>query len=565
MASASATATGSAAEDLWLAWQRALINATHNWDQNRSYNGSLLKRREGFTEHWGDGSSHCDSDSGDYPNDVAKKQRGASVWKRVDGDSVRDILASPYPQERITLFQYHPAWEEQLALRVAGVPYVAVNSQYAVTETTGPLPYLRHFYRNDRDSERSRASPPVLVGRRMTAAVTNPPTVSVARTSPTSASFLPSLLDNDNNAILNYIHDKVHNLNESLPKHERDKARMFQSYVTDTLEPCLTALRYCDRKAYQQVYREQSLTAATQSSASDGRHRSRDIGSLIGGRGYAASFVAGFQAHCERIHAQSRLTPSQRSLSTRQAVLRARNAYQLFEAQLRSVREKREQKGGGLAACNDALYLMETERPVVVDILLFGSLARALSDVHLVVVLADFPELCSFAQRIWDAYFDPSLKEDAATEWERWNAKENARNAFCSLPMVQHDQRHHEYRNAVELMERLSFQRHNLHEQLLLAKEVRSEQSRCLSPALSSPNRSYLTWYRWRMGGDYMPSKATAGGSRRHDASAAAAEQQQEKLKREYQRNDEIWMMTVAATTVVSFILFSGVSSGGLQ
>lgn len=39
--------------------------------------------------------------------------------------------------------QFRPAWAVQLALRAAGVEHKVVNSSYAVSEATGPLPYLQ--------------------------------------------------------------------------------------------------------------------------------------------------------------------------------------------------------------------------------------------------------------------------------------------------------------------------------------------------------------------------------------------------------------------------------------
>ena len=84
---------------------------------------------------------------------------------------------------------------------------------------------------------------------------------------------------------------------------------------------------------------------------------------------------------------------------------------------------------------------------------------NALSDVYLVVVLADFSALVEFAQRVWDQYFSVDNKQ-SLEDWEEWNAQQNEMNEFCKVSsLVSQKQETPVFKHAVDLMEHLSFQR----------------------------------------------------------------------------------------------------------
>jgi hypothetical protein len=93
---------GSTHDDISLTLLSSSLHITHNWDQRRIYSASHAKREEGFTERWGEPQLDIDVH-------VAN----------------------------ITLFQYRPAWEVQLALTISGLRFTVVNSPYACCETTG--------------------------------------------------------------------------------------------------------------------------------------------------------------------------------------------------------------------------------------------------------------------------------------------------------------------------------------------------------------------------------------------------------------------------------------------
>ena len=178
---------------------------------------------------------------------------------------------------RSTAVQYRPAWLEQLALRIAGLPHVVINSCYAVTEVTGPLPYVQDL----------SADPPIMTGRMH--------------------------WSTNNNAILEYL-KTAHNLDLNKPLEDlpdlQFRARAYKSLICETLGPCLAFLQYHDKEAWQQINRPRCLLAGSN-----------------GGRPMFASL----QCRSERVHALSRLPPEIQSLSRDDVINRTREVYQVFD------------------------------------------------------------------------------------------------------------------------------------------------------------------------------------------------------------------------------------------
>jgi poly(A) polymerase Pap1 len=172
---------------------------------------------------------------------------------------------------------------------------------------------------------------------------------------------------------------------------------------------------------------------------------------------------------------------------------------------------------------------------------------QALADIHLVILLAEFPTILKFTQYIWEKYSFGTIVEDVDIQGSSvwiWNMEENALNAFASVPLLPERKRLESdtnYRTRVDLMNNFNMLQTDLVKSLALAKHQRST-----VPYHVHRNVSTSTWYRWRMGGGFLPKKGT-------DTDTTATE---ERSRREYQRNDEIWMMGVAFTTVVAMVGF---------
>jgi hypothetical protein len=260
---------------------------------------------------------------------------------------------------------------------------------------------------------------------------------------------------------------------------------------------------------------------------------------------------------CRQLDRQTRL------LTVRDAVRRARGAYTLLERHLVELHGDRKATG----------FFMATPEPVLVDLVLWGSLARALAEVHLVTALADFPALCRYAQHVWDSYFDAKpAAAGEAEDWRAWTARENARNAFAAIPLLPPPSRGapRDFADAVELMKRLSLRGHDLHEQLALARK--EERDRAGHPApygCASSARPLETLHRWRFGGSFLPDGGDGDGDGRgaprrpssspqhHREDAGSSSSASAKAhRREYERHDEFWLATVLAATAAAALLF---------
>lgn len=507
--------------DVWYAVQRKL--SLQNWDLHRPYTASLAVRTEGFTEEWGDPtSSQSSSGSSGVTNHTNLD------WLQWEQEQIQELIRAnqshPGSSSVLRLVQYRPAWLEQLVLRVAKLPHAVLNSTYAVSELTGPLPYLQD---GSAAKLQTTGQHPVQVGRQHAANATAA-----------------------DNAILDYLKEyRGIDLDHDLGDSQKQQSVLFTSLIRDTLAPCLTILRYqADPAAWEQIYRPQCFAAAATGS-----------GSLY----HWWQPLATWQVWSERIHALSTLAPSQRSSTTTMitsTTATARRAYAVLEHQLQRQQQKQ--------TTNTKYYLLGTATPAVVDCLLWDHLMQALTDIHLVVVLADFPALLHYTERVWDAYhFGAAVDDNTTTTVQSslsvWNLEENACNAFNEIPLlptarVRNENESH-FRHAVDLMKQLSVVPHDLHQTMVAAKQQR----RLDAMAAPTTQRPLLaTWHRWRMGDSYFSSSVddrsrsksgTTTGAGGPDRTPAATE---ERMRREYQRNDEIWMASVGAITMAVILGF---------
>jgi hypothetical protein len=500
--------------ELWLTFLQALTSNLYNYSQSRRYPPLLSKRQEAFTESW---PTAADA-AGCHNNNSSNSFRiadDASLLLATEHPSLLSSEPEQQPFFLLKLVQFEPAWEEQLALHLAKIPFVVVNSSFACMEATGPLPCLYDL---------RRGGVPCMVGR-------------YSKSSGGSGS--------NNSSIVQYIMaDNSDNNNSHLPPESSKShssssslAKLLERMIVNDLRTSLTVLKYQQYPHWHQVYRSQYQQAAAS------------------GNNSAGWWWASLQTFSVRLW--HRYQVSRLELTTAQAIQQAQTVFRVLEEHLQQIiTTNAESTSSSSSSSQGYHYLLGTETPTLVDVFLWGCLADALTNVHLVVVLADFPQLCAYAQRIWDTYFDSSSlinnnnNNNATTEWQQWNAQENARNVFCQLPLVQDKKHVSEYKHALELMEQLSLQGHNLHKHLLLAKDLRRMHDQ------SVPNQPYYyhqpwhTWHRWRMGGDWYPSQSAASSSKEGPTEEA------EKSKREYKRNDDVWMATATFSILASVLLF---------
>jgi hypothetical protein len=528
-----------AESELWLAVQGRIANLTHNWDQNRRYHATYVQRVEGFTEVWG--SSVAEHEDDDLHRESSHRRPDECDWTADESGSVQNILATPYPRQRVTLYQYRPAWAEQLSLQIIGIPFTVVNSHYAVWEATGPLPCLLDLQSLDKTTKLSGLDrPPCLVGQRQKpfAVRARSPDGALEDRGGEVANLARAGLSHGN-SILRYLQETyLEDLGfldwdrGLLSDSKKAQALLYVELIRNTLDPCLSVLQL-DWRTHEQVYRQQAKRASS-------------FASEDGSTSMLSSWWGWWQVWSERVHIGRQL--SRVDMTVDEAICRSREAYRLLEGHLV---ESHGESGTG--------FFMGAPEPVLVDILLWDSLAVALSNVHLVAVLADFPALCRYSQYIWNSYFGIGCAT-GKDDWNVRNARENYRNAFASLPLLSLScsKAPRDFDNSVELMKHLFLRSHGLHEQLMLAQMQRWEQMRASPPyGCASTPLPFETWHRWRFGDTFMPNpRARSTSERRSSSSQYPDPHHDDKARREYQRHDEFWIVTVLVATVSTVLLF---------
>lgn len=315
--------------------------------------------------------------------------------------------------------------------------------------------------------------------------------------------------DHNKSAILEYL-EKYHGLalDESLSNSDTE---LYLALLHHQLEPCRMALM-CQEDEWNRVYKQRCIQAG-------------------GGR------LSQWQARSFRRFLRYQQTHEDRHMTTATAVQRVKNVYQLLHDKLSS------------SSNPSSHWILGTKQPTRLDVALWDHLMHALTDVHLVVVLAEFPLLIQFVQTIWDIYFG-----NPTEEWQIENSLQNAANPFAQVPSLlstspksnnKDDEDYKSFRHAVELMEHLLVQDRNLMETVRVAKEAR-----LLQKQPPSNDASFRTWHRWRMGGSYHPPPANDN-----------AQGNEEKVRRDYHRSDEAWIASMALSTAMALCVF-GVLGG---
>jgi len=306
---------------------------------------------------------------------------------------------------------------------------------------------------------------------------------------------------NDNkNCILDYLQSEGYvSLDASLSPQQQSLSKAYTALVNSQLAPALISLRFGDSNAWEQVYRKQYIQASN-----NGRNGS-----------YLPPLGSWFQAWSVRNVALKQLG---KTWSVEECMAIARDAYASLEAQLEG---------------ND--YLLHTQNPTTIDALLWSHLADALCDVHLVTLLAGFPNLVKYFQRIYEQHF----RLDTNAEWKVWNQEQNLSSPFQQLP-VEEPREPCTFHDALELMQSFSVHTHDLQEVLTVAREKRLQESK---------NRSVPTkhsrLYRWRMGGDIRPPKKESPETEQETPV-------QEKYRKAHKQNDELWLSAVLAITATA-------------
>jgi len=538
--------------DASLLFKSFVATSVSNLDSYRRDRPNLDVRREGWTEVWGiDGSSSAAVDR--------DQAHGEAVcgWKARSEDwDLEQVVAertkessTPYPSIPLTLSQHRVAWHEQLVLRVANVPHIVLNSSYLASESTGQLPYLRDVgsisanKSNTDDGGSSR--PPALVGRRNPGSLLDPnPEVRP------SGSHIVDYLGSSSQ--LSSAHN-IMNLDEGLDDAQKADGLAYSTLITQTLNTVIVALRYGDYRAWEEVYRHQSITACLDPNGTDAAN-----GSNTRGRGFF-NWAAWFQTWSERTVALKELKLSNTrerdelfdgdDVNVDRAVALARRCYGSLNCRLLE---------------SSGVSLLGVEQLTTVDAMLFAHLADALCDLHLVTILSEYQGLVSFFQSTYEKYFGKNYGADI--EWVQWNNRTNATNAFNHIPIggKRAGISTEDYRDAIKLMQSMALHCHDLGEALADAALVRGkEDGHVLSEQKKNAGEMF---HRWRMHGTLSEEKGVSTNKKEQkrsdseedeeeDEMTRKSRQHMEKLKKDAKNNDELWVSGVILASIVAYAL----------
>lgn len=486
----------------------------YNLDSQRFQKASLDTRSEGWTETWGDngnGLSYEENSTSEENGELKNERR-----LEIDDESISQLLSTPYPKVEIVLTQHRPAWFEQMLMRVAGIPHIVLNSNHISNEATGQLPYLRDCI---------PSKPPVLVGRNH----------------PSNIKKSENLI---NNSILSYLQNYRNvDLDEQaglFTDQQRGLSRCFQYMIHLELSKILMHLRFDDSDAWEQVYREQYVGASNSESSKKSGQDSVKNNWFIEIRG---RFQASMERHIERNRLLGNGYDGQQN-SISQLLWRANEAYSAIDRQLLCIIKEQDEMN------SQKKYLLGTETPALVDVLLWDHLANALCNVHMVVLLASYPRLVKYFKDMYETYFSSNEgKSDAGSAWRDWNEQQNLCNSFQKIPTLDNCNltQCNLIKDAVDLMQKSSLQKQNLQEVLETVKAIRAEEHR------SKPRdvQSFLL-YRWCMGDTSGKEGPVAENTQENPL--------RKKLLRDQARSDQLWISGIFGISAVAVILIRGVN-----
>ncbi len=240
--------------------------------------------------------------------------------------------------------------------------------------------------------------------------------------------------------------------------------------------------------------------------------------------------------------------------------------------------------------------LLDTENLSFVDVLLFGHLAEALCDIHLVPILIEYEHLISFFQSTYEKYFGKEYQvqvnnnynynnsgdSDETLSWIKWNDRMNALNQFNRIPMNDVGRKIRAtidsnsggggggYQDAIKIMQSVALHCHDLREVLADAALLRRQEDE-LYGADTVPKSLVGKWLqKVRMGADLDTKgekKENDNNNNKNDEAdqddiTKKNEALMKKALREAKRNDELWISATICATIIGLLASANSSSG---
>lgn len=467
--------------------------------------------------------TNISSSNPNTPSHHVRKEGWTEVYGNVahqaNLNSKKDTQPAKPKSSDIQLLQYRTEWSTQLILRIYSIPHRIRNSPYISNQSTGALPQYQNLQKQ------------IMIGNR---------------------------------DILPYLANDL-NLQKGLSKAQTSEHTCLDALI-DGQNLILQSLRYADYEAWEQVYRPQCIRASTlhssfsKENAASYAYVQEDDGTERSRLGHWNGF-AWFQAWAERAvytkqvklghfcnllnSANTNATTnsnghgqSKESLHVEKLIQMAKEGYQALDTKV--------ELGEGT--------LLGTNALTFADIKLFGHLAEALCDVHLVTLLAEYKNLIAFFQNVYQKYFgkeylrecisedattDEDLKGDATTgregkfQWIKDNDFVNALNQFNRLPinakrtsLFKGKGVNGGYQDAIKIMQEVALHCHDLQEVLVdMAMQKKKEDASVAKDSVGK-NRVGSMLHKFLMGADLKMKKgATSAGGIDEDSDEDEDEQ----------------------------------------
>jgi len=361
----------------------------------------------------------------------------------------------------------------------------------------------------------------------------------------------------------------------------------------------LKALRYGDRVAWEAIYKRQCVQASVLHRA-DQVYIEEDSGSSagfgFGGVGVKCNGFAWFQAWAERVVNLKEVKLGRSGGGTGGG---AHNPWSSKNKNQLDIQKALQWARAGYAALDSKIAasgaLLGTESLTSVDIILFGHLAEALCDVHLVTVLEEFKNLVSFFQNVYQKYFGKGYLAKLIAEdvkggdrdkadkfgWIKANDRVNALNQFNHVPMngsrkvSSSSSNGNEYQDAIRIMQTVALHCHDLQEVLADMALQKKQEDELLASESSGKNVGNV-FQKWRMGAELKMKSSTGAGSSADDDSdndddddddddaddiMKKNKQHMKNMMRVAKKNDELWLSGVVCATVIGLLAASNAST----
>lgn len=457
----------------------------------------------------------------------------------------------------IRLLQYRPSFSIQLFLRLNSTPHLIFNSSTNSTESNGPLPNLLDL--NNKVSVGIQTPTTHLVNSRLDGIFTyliEKRMNEMKQRGRENISVNSSYQEEDDGD------DDIIKMSDA-QKADR-KAIMSQ---LNELGIVLKSLRYGHDIIWDGIYKGQCIKAHLYPNGDSNEVIAIGAQSYYDKRGW--SFLTWFQIWAERIVARKEVESDSigktliqekdglgnKQVNVNKALAMAAEVYSSLDWKI------------GQSSYGN---LLDTEELSLVDILLFGHLADALCDIHLVTTLVEYKYLITFFQNTYETYFGKKYHisyaaEGRDTTWIKWNDRVNALNQFNRIPMNDVERKIRDtldsggYQDAIKIMQSVALHCHDLREVLADVALLREKEEK-LYGSDSVPRSLVGQWlHKVRMGGELKVDLEEAEEEKakqrdEDDDMTKKNEKLMKKVLREAKRNDELWITgTIVATLLGIF------------